>query len=308
MSDATLSPYIVQNSEVFQEQILSQIGDNNHPSGMSKELAHPNVAVYLRCSHKSQNTDAQEASLTKYLMAHGLDFHECVIYRDSAVSARQYPRFTDRTEGSRLMQDIESGKITTVWGFKVDRFFRKLAAGANWIDFMNDKYPHVTVLTQDCQAPLKTSAGRTLWHLLMMMSESENESRSERTKGGTQNKQERCEKTSHAVFGWEEYNTGLRNITQDRDVGPLIKMRPNWHEQAVRNWIIENPDGLSTNKIASKLNQWKIPTATGRNWTGSSVRSQQKSKAKLHDQIHQFEQPKRMLSPPFRNFKPAFRF
>ena len=305
MSDATLSPYHVQNEEIFQELVNLKIGLRTSSTGMSKK--HPNVAVYLRCSHKSQNTDAQEASLTKYLLAHGLDLEECEIYRDTAVSAKQYPNFSDRTEGSRLLKDIESGKIDTVWGFKVDRFFRKLAAGATWIEHMNEKYPKVKVFTQDCQAPLNTSAGRTLWHLLLMMSEGENESRSERTLGGTQNKRELLQKSSHACFGWEEYDSGKRNITQDRDVGPLICVRPNWHEWAVREWIKEELGNLSAAKIASKLNGWGIPTATGREWSESSVRSQIKKPAKLHDEIHQFTIPK-LIQPPFRTFKPATRF
>ena len=147
-----------------------------------------------------------------------------------------------------------------------------------------------------------------MWHMMLMLSEQENESRGERTTGGMQNKQENLQKTSHAVFGWEEYDSGKRNITQGRDVGPLIMMRPNWHEYAVRQWILENPDGLSAPAMAKKLNQWGIPTSTGREWTHSAVRNQSKRPAKLHEQIHQFEIPNKLISPPFRTFKPAHRF
>jgi len=308
MSDSILRPYLVQNSEVFQEQILSQIGDNNHQSGMSKKLAYPNVAVYLRCSSEDQSVDAQQRTLSVFLHSQGLEIDQCNLYIDEGVSAKKYPSFTDRTEGSRLVKDIESGLIDTVWAFRVDRLFRSMEAGSAWLNHMKKKYPHVKVHTTDCMVPHLTSAGRSMWYLLLMIAEGENEARAERTTGGMQHKQELCQKTSHSVFGWEEYTNGDRNITQGRDVGPLIMMRPNWHEQAVRNWMIENPGGFSANKIAQKLNDWNIPTATGRRWTASSVRSQKNRPAKLHDQIHQFEQPKRMLSPPFRNFKPAFRF
>jgi len=298
----------VQNSEVFQEQILSQIGDNNHGFGMSKELAHPNVAVYLRCSSEDQSVDAQQRTLSVFLQSQGLELDQCNLYIDEGISAKNMPAFTDRPNGSRLVKDIEAGLIDTVWALKVDRLFREMAAGSAWLNHMKKKYVHVKVLTTDCMVPHITAAGRSMWYLLLMIAETENEARGERTSGGMQYKQENLQKTSHAVFGWEEYGSGERNITQGRDVGELIMMRPNWHEQAVRNWIIENPEDLSTNKIASKLNQWNIPTTTGRTWTGSSVRSQQKSKAKLHDQLHQFEKPNRMISPPFRTFKPAFRF
>jgi DNA invertase Pin-like site-specific DNA recombinase len=309
MSDAILSPYLVQNEQIFQEQMLSQIGSNNNGEGMQQtELKHPDVGIYLRCSSDDQTVASQRHSLSNYLMAHGLEIDECSIYIDEGVSAKRYPSFTDRPDGSRLMQDIEKGTIKTVWGFKVDRFFRRVSAGSTFIEYMDDKHPNVTILTQDCQASTHTAAGRMLWQLLLIMAENENEAKSERTEGGMQVKSENLEKTSHSVFGWEEYDSGERNYTQGRDVGALIKMRPCWHEQAVRNWIIENPEGLSANKMASKLNQWNIPTPTGRTWSAGGVRNQAKRPAKLHDQLHQFEQPKKMLPPPFRNFKPAQRF
>jgi len=305
MSDAILSPYHVQNEQIFQEMVNLQIGLSTNEEGMPKK--HADVAVYLRCSTDDQSVAAQQATLTNYLLAHGLDLNECELYIDEGVSAKKYPNFTDRTEGSRLVKDIESGKIKTLWGFQVDRFFRRVAAGATWVELMAKKYPHVKILTQDCQAPTNTAAGRTLWHLLLMIAESENEARGEKTGGGMQNKQELLQKTSHSVFGWSEYDSGERNITQGKDVGPLILMKPCWHEVSVRKWIIEELGNLSASKIASKLNDWGIPTATGRKWSQSSVRSQVKRPAKLHEQIHQFEQ-KNLIQPPFRTFKPATRF
>ena len=112
------------------------------------------------------------------------------------------------------MQDIASGKITHVFGYKVDRFFRKVSAGATWLDLMAEKYPNVTIRTSDCMVPTNQSSGRQFWHMMLMISEQENESRSERTQGGMQHKQENLQKTSQAVFGWEEYDSGERNRTQ----------------------------------------------------------------------------------------------
>jgi len=275
-------------------------------SEMSKK--HANVAVYLRCSHEDQSVAAQQTTLTTHLQSHGLELTECELYVDEGISAKKYPSFTDRTEGTRLVEDIESGKIDTVWGFQVDRFFRKVSAGSVWIEHMSTNYPDVKILTQDCQAPTTTAAGRTLWHLLLMIAEAENEARGEKTGGGMQHKQELLQKTSHACFGWEEYDSGERNITQGKDVGPLIMMKPCWHEYAVRQWLIESYGTLTAGEIARRLNGWKVPTATGREWTQSSVRSQVARPAKLHDQIHQFDIKPSLISPPFRTFKPAHRF
>lgn len=304
MSDAILSPYHVQNEDVFQDLVNLQIGLRTSSMGMKQQS---NVAIYLRCSTDDQSVDAQRSSLSPFLQMNGFNIDECELYIDEGVSAKKCPAFTDRPEGSRLMKDIEDGKIQHLFGFKVDRFFRRMEQGSAWMNVMARKHPHVKVITSDCNAPLNTSAGRKWWHFSLLLAEDENEARGERTTGGMMHKSENLEKTSHAVFGWEEYDSGKRNITQGRDVGALVMMKPCWHEWAVREWMIEQLGNLSAAKIASKLNGWNIPTATGRKWTHSSVRSQVKRPAKLHEQIHQFDIPK-LIQPPFRTFKPAHRF
>jgi DNA invertase Pin-like site-specific DNA recombinase len=304
MSDAILSPYHVQNEQTFQDLVNLQIGLRTSKEGMKQ---HSNVAVYLRCSTDDQSVDAQRMSLNPFLQMNGFNIDECELYIDEGVSAKKFPSFTDRPEGSRLMKDIEDGKIEHLFGFKVDRFFRRMEQGSAWMNVMARKHNNVKVVTSDCQAPLNTSAGRKWWHFSLLLAEDENEARAERTTGGMMYKTEKLEKTSHAVFGWSEYDSGEINMTQGRDVGALIKMKPCWHEYAVRQWMIEELGNLSAGEIARKLNGWRIPTATGRDWSQSSVRSQVKRPAKLHEQIHQFDIPS-LIKPPFRTFKPATRF
>jgi len=309
MSERILRPNQMQNNEMFTTSVELQIGHNTMLCGMSSEQKkHSNVAVYLRCSTDDQDVKSQKTMLQSFLMYQGFNLDDCELYIDEGVSAKKYPSFVERPEGSRLMTDIESGKIDHVFGFKVDRFFRKVSAGATWLDLMSKKYPSVKIMTTDCAVPTNLSSGRQFWHMMLMISEGENESRAERTSGGMQHKQESCQKTSHAVFGWEEYDSGKRNITQGKDVGMLILMRPNWHEYAVRQWMIEQYGNLTANKIASNLNGWRIPTATGRKWTAGAVRNQVNRPAKLHDQIHQFDIPSKLIQAPFRTFKPAHRF
>ena len=313
MSDAILSRTLMQNDE----QVQLQIGGSKLVNGMPKInapkpntdlLLHPEVAIYLRCSTDDQSVASQRLMMEQIVRAHGFSIDHCSFYIDEGVSALKKPAFTDRPNGSRLMQDIEAGKITHLFGFKVDRFFRRMEQGSAWMNKMANNHLDVTVITTDCNQPLHTSTGRKWWHFCLLLAEDENTVRSERTQGGMQYKAESLEKTSHAVFGWEEYGSGLMNRTQGRDVGELILMRPNWHEYAVRQWMIEQYEDLSANKIASKLNGWRIPTATGRKWSASSVRSQINRPAKLHEQIHQFKIPNKLISAPFRTFKPAQRF
>jgi len=312
MSDALLSPTCLQNEEIFQESVNVYIGGHNQHCGMpTNNLKHPNVAIYLRCSTEDQSVASQRLLLEPILRMNGFEIDECEFYIDKGVSALKNPAFTDRAEGTRLMGDIMAGRIDYLFGFKVDRMFRRMEQGSAWMNLMAKHWPKVKVITSDCNQPLNTSGGRKWWHFCLLLAEDENTVISERTSGGMMHKSECLEKTSHAVFGWEEYDSGKRNITQGRDVGALILMRPCWHEQAVIAWVKENyadkRNGLSYAAIAKKLNNWGIRTATGREWSSSSVSSIIKRPAKLHDQLHQFEQPK-LIQAPFRTFKPALRF
>jgi DNA invertase Pin-like site-specific DNA recombinase len=202
-----------------------------------KQKQHPNVAVYLRCSTDDQSVDSQRLLLEFTVRQHGFSIDECEFYIDEGVSALKRPAFTDRPQGSRLMNDIVAGKIDHLFGFKIDRFFRRMEQGSAWMNLMAKNHPKIKVVTGDCNQPLNTSTGRKWWHFCLLLSEDENTVRSERTSGGMQYKSEKLQKTSHAVFGWGEYDSGERNITQGRDVGPLIMMEPCWHEQAVLRWI-----------------------------------------------------------------------
>ncbi|GAG88901.1 unnamed protein product, partial [marine sediment metagenome] len=75
MSDAILSPYHVQNEQIFQEYLEPHNGDSILPCGMTKK--HPNVAVYLRVSTGDQSVDSQLMKLRPFLMAEGYDVDEC---------------------------------------------------------------------------------------------------------------------------------------------------------------------------------------------------------------------------------------
>jgi len=310
MSDATLRTITLQNEEIFQESVKLYLSGHNHDSGMHIPIKHPNVAIYNRMSSNKQERHSQEFAMRQFANVMGFDYDECNIYNDDAVSALKNPSFEDRDEGKRLMQDIANGTIDTVYSFKVDRLFRRMAQGASWMDLMAKKYPKVKVITTDCAMPMDTSQGRMMWHMLLMLSENENTKRQERTQSGMQSKTERLEKTSSAVFGWSEYDSGQRNFTNGKDVGPLIKMEPCWHEQAVidyvhQAWKMDKGDSFS--KIARSLNKWHIPTAMGKEWSPTAISRLIKKPSAYQDQLHQFERPKRLIKAPFRGFKPAVR-
>ena len=94
----------MQNEQTFQDLVNLQIGLRTSKEGMKQ---HSNVAVYLRCSTDDQTVDAQRMSLNPFLQMNGFNIDECELYIDEGVSAKKFPSFTDRPEGSRLMKDIE---------------------------------------------------------------------------------------------------------------------------------------------------------------------------------------------------------
>lgn len=280
MSDAILSPYHVQNEQIFQEYLEPHNGDSILPSGMT--IKHPEIAVYLRVSSKDQTVESQLSSLRPYLMIEGYDVQECSLYIDDGVSAKANPNFTDRPAGSEMMADVKNGKITTIYGFKVNRFFRRVAEGAQWMDLMSRKFQNVQVKTMDCFASISQSAGRMMWHTLLMVSEMENEQKSEQTVGGMQRKQEQLGKSSHAVYGWF--------WNEDEQ-----KMNPDWHQQAVIQHVKDSWNdnkGQSFASIARDLNDWNIKTSTGRSWAAGGVTRLVKKPSKMQDQLHQFTPPK----------------
>lgn len=280
MSDATLSPYRMQNEQLFQEYVQLQTSGCTIPSGMT--IKHPEVAVYLRVSSKDQTVESQLSSLRPFLMVEGYDVDECSLYIDDGVSAKANPNFTDRPEGARMWEDVQNGKIKHIYGFKVNRFFRRVAEGALWMDKMAEKYKHVQVKTMDCFASISQSAGRMMWHTLLMVSEMENEQKSEATKAGQQRKQEQLGKSSHAIFGWF--------WNEDKQ-----QMNPDWHQQAVIQHVKDawnDNKGQSFASICRDLNNWGIPTSTGRKWNASGVGRLVKKPSQMQDQLHQFDTPK----------------
>lgn len=291
MSDALLRLEDLQNNAIWQDTVNVYESGNKLNCGML--LKHPEIAVYLRVSTDDQTVESQKKTLRMFLLAEGIDIDECRLFIDDGVSAKKFPTFTNRPAGKEMMKAIKAGSVKKVYGTYVNRFFRRVAEGATWMDFMALNHPDVEVKTSDCFASTKTSAGRMMWHTLLMVSEMENEQRSERTKGGMQRLQEALKKSSHAVFGW----------FFDED---LQQMQPHWHQQAVIRHVHtawNDNKGQSFSSIAKDLKRWNIKTSTGKEWNDASVRRLVKRPAQLHDQLHRFDPPARMISAPFRTYK-----
>lgn len=304
MLNATLDPNDLHNSAIFQETVNVYLSGHNSDCGMLPK--HPEIAIYLRASHNKQDDSiaTQISALRDTVRIRtGFDIDDCALYIDDGMSARKYPHFYDRKTkkssnkqtggGAKMWEDIQAGKINQIFAFAAKRFFRKVHAGAAWIDVMVRKYPHVDITSLDCPFDHRTAKGGAMWNLFFTLAEMENEERAEATKAGTQRNQEQLGRSSHAIFGWE---------WNEEDE----KMQPNWHQQAVIRHIKESWNdnkGQSYNAVAKDLNRWGIKTSTGRDWNAGSIRRSIHTPPKMQQQLHQFNEPKRMITAPFRGYK-----
>jgi len=80
----------------------------------------------------------------------------------------------------------------------------------------------------------------------------------------------------------------------------MKRMHPNWKQQDVIDWVINQNKKDSYGKIARKLNDWGILTATERSFSAGTIRRMVKTPPKQQDMLHVFDRPERRSSPPFR--------
>ena len=271
------------------------------------------VSGYLRVSDPDQRVRSQVKQLKGQIMnAMPDDFDvekDIRWFIDEGVSATKNTNLADRPEGKQLVDAVEAGEIDYIFAKKVDRMFRDNEAGSAFVKWMNNKHPNVTFLTTDVPEPLNTPNGEFLFTLMVALARKYAADLSVVSKDGVMASQDDLERTSHAVYGWDDYDSGRRRITQGKDKGPLYLMKPNWREQDVRDWFMaENKKGESVSSICKKMNGWGLKNKSGNNWTVSSLRNQIKRPAQLHKQLtnpkHQnnphFKRGSRRSSPPFR--------
>jgi len=284
MTNAQLTQCDLHETEIHGDGVNLYQGDNNQSGGMQSKGTP--IAIYLRVSTDEQDVGLQETFCKNMVRMDGFNADEAIIYSDAGQSATKMPDLIDRPAGSRLITDIEAGLITHVYAYRVDRLFRDLESGASFIKECKKKWANVSIRTSDVPIDLTSADGEFLFGLSVLLARREAAVLSTRTAGGMQHTAENLGKVSSAIWGWKEVNG---------------KMEPHWHQQAVSEWIVKQTD--SNNKIAKKLNNLRIKTVTGKNWSSATVWRSKNNPPKYQDQLHQFERPQRMITYPFRTYK-----
>ena len=134
------------------------------------------IAVYVRVSTRKQDTKSQEPDLKQWLTAYA-DGKPIVWYRDKATG-----KTMDRPGWNRLESAIDTGKVSTVIVWRLDRLGRT-ASGLTAL-FEKLIVRKVNFVSLRDGVDLSTAAGRLIANVLASVAAYENEVRSERIRAG----------------------------------------------------------------------------------------------------------------------------
>lgn len=134
------------------------------------------VAIYLRVSTKQQETKSQEPDLKKWEKLNAADqLVKC--YRDKFTG-----KTMDRPEWNKLQSAIESGEVSTVVVWRLDRLGRTAAGLTKLFDDLQRHKVNLVSLKDGLD--LATPAGRLMANVLASVAQFETEVRAERVLAG----------------------------------------------------------------------------------------------------------------------------
>ncbi len=217
------------------------------------------VVGYVRVSSEDQaregvSLDAQREKVRLFAQLHGLDMVEVVT--DAAVSAKTL----DRPGLARVFGMLDSGEVSGVVVYKLDRLTRNLGDWTDMIDrFFGEKAGRS--LMSVCESiDTRTAGGRMVLNIMMTVAQWERETIVERTRAAVRFKQSRGERVSGRVpFGFRLDDDG-RNLTPDPGETAALDLVRAWHAE-----------GKAARWIAAELDRRGVPTKTGRPWAHSTV-------------------------------------
>lgn len=138
------------------------------------------VRGYVRVSTKEQTVEQQQRCIEKGLSTHAdMQGHPIDWYVDEGVSAFTTP-MSKRSEGGRLMKDLQRGDIVVVW--RPDRMFRSIKDMANTVEQIHAAGAYLFILEGGMRTD--TVFGRTMVSMLSLVAEIESQEISRSTKQG----------------------------------------------------------------------------------------------------------------------------
>ena len=164
-------------------------------------------ALYDRVSTDMQvkdglSLDAQRDALTGYAISHGYEIVGC--YTDEGITARK--NMHSRRELSRLLKDVEAGRIDLILVTKLDRWFRNIKDYHNTQAILEAHNCNWKTIFE--QYDTSTSNGRFAINIMLSVNENECDRDSERIREVFDYKRRNNEILSgaHASFGYKAEN------------------------------------------------------------------------------------------------------
>lgn len=218
------------------------------------------TGIYIRVSTEDQAKDgfsihAQREKLTKYAEANDWDIFD--YYIDDGISGKN---LEDRLEVTRLLKDVEEGKINNVLIYKLDRLTRSVRDLIYLIELF-EKHS-CTFNSQTEKIDTSNAVGRMFVKIIGIFAEFERENLAERVSFGYEQKTREGNYTNcNGVYGYD-YIVGEQKLVVN-DV-----------EKELVNRIFDlYIDGKSYFKIAHQFNQENVPTKRGGHWASATVKS-----------------------------------
>lgn len=219
-----------------------------------------NTGIYIRVSTEEQVNDgfsihAQKEKLTKYAEIN--DWKIIDYYIDNGISGKN---LEERPEITRLLGDIEKGKINNVLIYKLDRLTRSMKDLIYLIDFFESN--ECTFSSQTEKIDTSNAVGRMFVKIIGIFAEFERENLAERVAFGYEQKTREGNYTNtNGVYGYN-YLVGEKRLIVNTEEKKLV------------NRIFDlYINGKSYFKIANLFNKEKIPTKRGGHWAASTIKS-----------------------------------
>ena len=218
------------------------------------------TGIYIRVSTEDQARDgfsinAQKEKLTKYAEANDWSIFD--YYIDDGISGKN---LDGRPEVTRMLKDVEEGKINNILIYKLDRLTRSVRDLIYLIELF-EKHS-CTFNSQTEKIDTSNAVGRMFVKIIGIFAEFERENLAERVSFGYEQKTREGNYTNtQGVYGYDY-------IPKEQ------KLVVNIEEKDLVNRIFDlYIDGKSYFKIAFKLNEENVPTKKGGHWSATTISS-----------------------------------
>ena len=243
------------------------------------------VAGYARVSTEDQaqhghSLEAQEDHVRRY-MAFRKEFQgrEIRIFREKGESGRT--PLGQRTEGRKLMQWVDEGRISDIIAVRLDRLFRDTLDGLVTINGWSERKVGLHLVDQGGNSINNTTAfGRRMITMLLMDGQYESDLISERTRSGIVGLRLKDElaQLGGAGYGWRLCDAsgnvcnGSCKGKEHVGHGKLVRRVEVPREQeTIRSILDKHKSGMTMEQIAKLLNSNGVPAQQGGRWHTTTV-------------------------------------